>query len=70
MSIVDDIVKKLEKLKEEVKCAINVIGKAVSGTDLEKKYVEFKVAINTVLKKDLKACAQARGIKDKVRYVE
>lgn len=69
MSVIDDIAKQLEKLKVQMKCAVNVIGKVVSGSDLEKKYVEFKAAINAVLTKDLKKCVQARGIKDKVRYV-
>ena len=68
MSIVDDIAKKLEELKKQIKCAINVIGKVVSGSDLEKKYLEFKAAVNAVLTKDVKECGQAQGLKEKLRY--
>lgn len=70
LGVIDNIVKKIQEVKEQIKCAINVIGKVVRGSDLEKKYVEFKTAVNTVLNDNLKACGQARGIKDKVRYVE
>lgn len=68
LGIVDDITNKLEELKNQIKCAINVIGKVVGGSDLEKKYVEFKAAFKAILTKDVKKCAQVRGVKDKFRY--
>lgn len=58
-----------KKLKEKIVCAIDVIGNVAKGSDLEKKYVEFKAAINAVLTKDLKGCVQAEGVKGKLRYV-
>lgn len=69
MGIVGDIAKKLEKLREQFKCVINVINKAANGTDLEKKYVEFKAAVNAVFTNDLKRCAQSSGLRNKFKYV-
>lgn len=45
-----------------------MIEKVVGGSDLEKKYHEFKAAISTVLTSELKDCAQLQGVKDKFRY--
>lgn len=69
MSIVGDIAKKFEKLKEQIQCVINVIGKRTAGTDLEKKYVEFKAAVKAVLTQDIRTCAQTNGVRAKIRYV-
>lgn len=69
LSIIDEITKKLEKLKEKVVCAVAVTGNVAKGSDLEKKYLEFQAAVNTVLTKDLKECAQAEGVRGKLRQV-
>lgn len=46
-----------------------VTGNVAKGSELEKKYLEFQAAVNTVLTKDLKGCAQAEGVRGKLRQV-
>lgn len=70
LGVVDDIEKKLEKLKEKVVCAVAVIENVAKGSELEKKYLEFKEAVTDVLISDLIGCIQdVEGVREKLRFV-
>lgn len=66
-SVVDDINNVIQNLLEKVKCSISVIGQVINETDLKKDYVEYKSAVEIILKNDLKKCAELDGLESKLK---
>lgn len=65
--VVDDINKAIQDLLQKIKCSVSVIGQVVGETDFKKDYVEYKSAIEIILKNDLKKCVQVDGLQSKFK---
>lgn len=65
--VVDDINKALQGLLQKVKCSVSVISKVLGEADLKKDYLEYKLAVENLVKNDLKQCVQADGLELKFK---
>lgn len=66
-STVDSINKAIQDLLEKVKCSVAVVGQVIGETDLKKDYVAYKSAVETILKNDLKKCAEHDGLESRLQ---
>jgi len=65
--VVEDINAAIQGLLEKVKCSVSVIGQVLQETDLKTDYLEYKSAVESILKGDLQKCAELEGLESKLK---
>lgn len=65
--VIGDFNEAIQSILEKVKCSVPVIGRVIQESDLKEDYLEYKSAVENILKNDLPKCAQLDSVESKLK---